>query len=337
MKSIRIHAPGSFSLDDIETPDFGESDALVRIDACGICGSDLHYIDIGGTGFHHVHDGPSALGHEAAGEVLALGAEVGDVAVGDLVAVNPIDRKAGATIGNGGPEGALSEVLLVRNAATPGRLVKLPDGLDTEIGALAEPMGVALHAVNRSGVQPGSKAVVLGAGPIGIGATLWLKHRGAEHVVVVDLSADRLALAGRLGADAVVQAGSGDLREQLAELHGTAPRDTADTDVFIDAAGSADALGGAVRAARYGTQITVVAVYKAPPPVDLSVMLHKEMSLVTSVAYPTELPEVVAFLADNADRMRDFIGATYDLEDFEHAVAHARDSSAGKVMVRVRR
>ncbi len=335
MRTVRIHAPNVFGVDRIDEPTPTATDALVRVEACGICGSDLAYIEAGATGFGREAHGPSCLGHEAAGEVVAVGEAVTAVVVGDRVAVNPIDRRFGATIGNGGPEGALSEVLLVRNAGDPGRLIKLPDGLPYRIGALAEPMGVALHAVNRSGAGPGSRVVVLGVGPIGLGAVIWLKHRGIEQVVAVDLSLERLDRARHLGADAVIRAGEGDLAEQLVALHGPAERGRPATDLFIDAAGSPAALAEVLRIGRLGSQVTVVAVYKTTVPLDLSAMLHKEMSLVTSLAYPTELDEVVAFLGANVDRMGAYISDVFPLDSIEPAVERARQSDAAKVMIQV--
>lgn len=335
MRAVRIHGPNAFSVDEIDVPTVGDHDALVRLGACGVCGSDLAYIAQGSTGFGKAVGGPAPLGHESAGEIVALGAAVSGLAVGDRVAVNPVDRAGGSlTIGNGGPEGAFADLVLVRNA-TPERLLALPPGLDYGIAALAEPMGVALHAVNRSGAGPDSRVVVLGVGPIGLGAVIWLKHKGVRHVVAVDLSSERLERAARFGADATVVAGGGDLGDRLRELHGTARRGAPATDVFIDAAGAPAALDEVIRIARFGAQLTVVAVYKQPVTLDLSAMLHKEMVLTTSVAYPDELGEVVAFLGANAEHMRGYISDEFGLDDIDRAVARARQPDSGKVMVRL--
>lgn len=333
MRAVFIHAPNAFRLDEVPDPVLGDDDALVRVRACGVCGSDLAYVGFGNTGFGKPNNGPAALGHESAGEVVAVGRNVAGVAVGDRVAVNPIDPVGGQTIGNGGPEGAFADLLLVRNASTPGRLLRLPDGLGFDVAALAEPMGVALHAVIRSQAGPGSKVVVLGVGPIGLGAVIWLKERGVEHVVAVDLSADRLARARRLGADEVIQAGTVDLGDRLRELHGTARRGFAGTDVFIDAAGSPAALDEIVRIAKFRAHLTVVAVYKQVVPMDLSAMLHKELTLSTSLAYPDELRDVVAFLGDHAELMQDYISDHYELGEIDAAIARAGRPDAAKVMV----
>ena len=333
MKAVHIQGPNSFRLEDIAVPSLEPDDALVRVRACGVCGSDLAYIDRGQAGFHRITGEPSALGHEAAGDVVALGANVTGLQVGDRVAINPIDPVAQNAIGNGAPEGAFADVVRVRNVASGGRLLKLPESLSYDVAALAEPMGVALHAVNRMQATPDSRVVVLGVGPIGLGAVIWLKHHGVRHVVAVDLSAERLDRALGLGADAVIQAGSGDLRGLLVGLHGEAKRGAPATDIFLDAAGSTAALQEIVSFAKFGAHLVVVAVYKTPVLLDLSTMLHKEMVLTTSIGYPTELGKVVAFLGENRERMADYISDRFALSAYDDAVAAARQPSSSKVIV----
>jgi threonine dehydrogenase-like Zn-dependent dehydrogenase len=335
MRAVFVHGPQDFALEDVPTPVVGEHDALVAVRACGICGSDLAYIDSGVTGFNKPKRGPSALGHEAAGEVVAVGSGVTKVAVGDRVAINPTDRLGGGTIGNGAPEGALAELVRVTNADHPGRLIPLPAGLGFDLAALAEPLGVALHAVNRSPVGPDRRVVVLGVGPIGLGAVIWLKTRGVGHVVAVDTSESRLERARRLGADATIVAGRGDLADQLRTLHGTGPRGAVGTDVFIDAAGAPSALSEVIAMARFGAHLTVVAVYKQPMSIDLSAMLHAEMTLTTSVSYPRELADVVEFLGARGHELGDYISDRFSLDDIDAAVARARQATSAKVMVQV--
>lgn len=335
MKAVFVHSPDHFSVDDVADPTPGDHDAIVRVGACGVCGSDLAYIASGVTGFGKPKLGPSALGHESAGEIVALGREVTGFRIGQRVAINPVDYVGGATIGNGGPEGAFAELLRVTNADRPGRLLPLPDGLDLEIAALAEPMGVALHAVRRSKADSSSRVVVLGVGPIGLGAVIWLKRAGVKHLVAVDLSPERLERARRFGADEVIVAGRDDLGDRLREWHGVARRGYADTDIYLDAAGSPAALSEVIETARFGAHLTVVAVYKQPVLMDLSAMLHKEMVLTTSVAYPTELGEVIEFLGANRDHMRGYISDYYSLGRFDEAVGRARQADSAKVMVRM--
>lgn len=180
-----VTGPGCAEVVETDIPSVGPTDVLVRIQACGICGSDAFYITIGGVPPRQNH---TPLGHEAAGEVVDSGAEVTGIAVGDHVVINPMAAPSGI-IGNGGATGALADYLLIENAVRGTSLEVIPDHIPFEVAALNEPMAVAHHGANRTKPRPGDKVVVFGAGPIGLGAVLAYKSLGVSHVVVVDLLA----------------------------------------------------------------------------------------------------------------------------------------------------
>src|SRR5829696_7473434 len=141
MQQVRIHGPGDVRVDEVDEPDPGARDVVVRVAACGICGSDLSYISRGGVG------GPGApmcLGHEMSGTVDWVGADVTSSQVGDRVVVHPGDDEIGR-IGNGGAQGGLTPLLLVTDADR-GRLHAVPDGLPLDVAAFAEPLAVGMHA-----------------------------------------------------------------------------------------------------------------------------------------------------------------------------------------------
>src|SRR5207248_3092218 len=121
-------------------------------------------------------------------------------------------------IGNGGPEGAFADSLLVRDVRQQaGSLLTIPDNVSMEHAALAEPMAVALHGVNRAEPQPGQKVAVFGAGPIGLGAVIGLRRRGVTDIVVIDYSPFRLERARRLGARATINPAETDVLQSLGE------------------------------------------------------------------------------------------------------------------------
>jgi (R,R)-butanediol dehydrogenase/meso-butanediol dehydrogenase/diacetyl reductase len=153
---------------------------LVRVRACGICGSDVTIIGMGGRG------AAIPLGHEPAGEVVEVGKAVVDIHVGDRVVVNPMAAPSGI-MGNGGALGALTEYLLIESAILGVSLNRIPDSLPFSVAALNEPMAVARHFVNRANPGTEETAIVFGAGPIGLGAAIWLKLGGVKHVVVADV------------------------------------------------------------------------------------------------------------------------------------------------------
>ncbi|HEX7444365.1 MAG TPA: alcohol dehydrogenase catalytic domain-containing protein, partial [Acidimicrobiales bacterium] len=218
MKATLVNGPGSVEVVDVRRPSVGASDVLVRVRACGICGSDTFYIARGGI---PPREGATPLGHEIAGEVVEAGPDVEGIAIGDHVVVNPMAAPSGI-IGNGGATGGLADYLHIENARLGVSLAIVPEEVPFEVAALNEPMAVARHAVNRLNPQSGDKAVVFGAGPIGLGATIDLKRRGA-HVVVVDILPARLKTALTVGADAVINSAEEDVAARLLELHGAVP------------------------------------------------------------------------------------------------------------------
>ncbi|AXQ28582.1 zinc-binding dehydrogenase [Solimonas sp. K1W22B-7] len=329
---LNIHGVDDIRLDPIAAPRPGKADVVVKVKACGICGSDLSYIKVGGI--HRKPDGVTPIGHEAAGEVVAVGTDVRGVRVGQRVVINPMMTPS--YIGSGGPEGAFTEDLLVRDARLGDSLLPIPDDLPYEVAALTEPLAVALHGVNRAQVKPGDKVVVFGCGPIGLGMILWLVDRGITDVVALDLSPERLERARALGARAAFDPTREDLRARLLELHGSArvfSREAVGTDAFIDAAGAPNILSDVVRMARYQSRMVVTAAYMKPVPLDLGAMLTTEMSITTAVGYPTEMPEVVAALPRLRERATPLISHRFPFARVIEAFGVAATPASAKVMI----
>src|SRR3972149_1466547 len=160
MQQVTIHGPNDVRLIDIPKPEPGPRDVVVKVAACGICGSDLSYVAMGGL---PVGSGePMPIGHELSGVVDAVGEAVTSVRVGQRVAVNP--EAAGNRIGNGGGEGGFTPYLLVRNVTDDACVYPLPDSLTFHQGALVEPLAVGMHAVNKAEARANDKVVVFGAG-----------------------------------------------------------------------------------------------------------------------------------------------------------------------------
>ena len=170
MKLLPIHGVGDVRLDDYVLPEAGPKDVVLKMKACGICGSDLSYIKWGGMPVEP--GGTTALGHEGAGEVLSVGSEVTGLSPGDAVIVNPMATPS--NVGSGGPEGAFVDQLLIREAHKGTNLLPIPEGVPYDVAAMCEPLAVALHGVNRAQAKAGQKVVVFGCGPIGLGMVLWL-------------------------------------------------------------------------------------------------------------------------------------------------------------------
>lgn len=196
MKSAPTAAPGTIEVAEIQRPAPGPSDLLVRVRACGICGTDAVFVQMAGMPLGP--DGQTASippGHQPAGEVAGIGAEVTGPKTGDRV-VNPQAAPSGI-IGCGGTLGGMSEYLLIQNAVAGQSIAVFPGTLSFEVAALNEPIAVARHCVNRSQARTADKVAVFGAGPIGLGAVIWLKLRGVRQVAVADVIPGRLQTCRR--------------------------------------------------------------------------------------------------------------------------------------------
>lgn len=332
MRVLNIHGVDDVRLDPVDPPSAGSADVVVKVKACGVCGSDLSYIKIGGIRREPGQVTP--IGHEAAGEVVAVGDAVESLAVGQRVVINPMNTPS--FIGSGGPEGAFTEELLVREARVDDSLHPIPEDLPYEIAALTEPLSVALHGVNRAEVKPGDKVVVFGCGPIGLGMVLWLVDRGVTDVVALDLAPERLALAEVLGARAVIDPTKEDVRARLLELHGEGrvlSREAVGTDAFIDAAGAPSILNDVVRMAKFQSRMVVTAAYMQPVELDLGAMLTTEMTITTAVGYPTEMPEVLAALPRLREKAGALISHRFPFDRVIEAFGVAGTPASAKVMV----
>jgi len=336
MKSVQTGAAGTVDVVDLERPAPGPDDVLVRVRACGICGTDATFLHLGGGPF-----GPGGqmipvpLGHEAAGEVVEVGADVTGVKAGDHVVVNPQAAPTGI-IGCGGALGGMREYLLIENAAVGKSLAVIPDSMPFEVAALNEPMAVALHCVNRSQARTTDKVVVFGAGPIGLGATIWLKLRGVQHVVVADVIPARLETALAVGADAVIDSSHEDATARLTELHGQSanalgqPRPG--TDIYIDAAGAPAVLDTTLASAKWHAKLVMVAVQKKSE-ADLSAMLRSELTLIASMGYPTEIFEVTPELVKHSERFARLISHRVPFSSVEEAYNLATTPGAAEKVI----
>ncbi len=328
---VQIHAPDDARLDRVPIPEPGPRDAIIRVAACGICGSDLGYLRLGGL--VGPADTPMPIGHELSGVVEAVGDEVAGIAPGTRVVVDP--QGAGNQIGNGGSEGAFTSRLLVRNVTEGSCLIPIPDSLSFEIAALAEPLGVGMQAVNRSRAKAGEKAVVFGAGPIGLSAIATLRYRGIEDVVAVDFSDTRLEVAERLGARALVNPSRDRVGARLRELHGVslvmgAPM--VDSDLYIEASGAASVVPQIIQRAKTGARVVVVALHREEIPVNFLLVMMKELELLGSIAQPENWNDMITMLGD-VD-LSPMITHRFGLDRFPDALAVAQDAAAGaKVMI----
>ena len=315
-------------------PTPGPDDLLVRVMRCGICGSDLSYAKLGGIpGAAR----PFALGHEFAGVIAALGTNVQDLQVGDRVIINP--EAGDNAIGSDGLSGAFAPYLLYRDVTRdPQGVLRLPETLDFDLGALVEPLAVGMHGINQGKLAVGDRVVVFGAGPVGLAAAIAARYRGAESVVVADLSEKRLATARELGLLAC-NPETADLKTFLMDHHGVVTNDPLlgeqpGSDLFVEATGAGPVFQQVCGLARKGARIVVIGVNFAPVELDMVNLLMKELVVTAAIRYPEEFPQVIEMLCSGQVDVSPLISHRYPLSQFAEAFHQAqRADEAVKVMI----
>ena len=326
MRVIRTHEPGVVTIDTVPDPEPGAPDVLVRVHACGLCGTDLSYVKHGGVGGPGPE--PLALGHELSGVIEAVGTGVDGFAVGDRVVVHPGNDELGR-IGNGAPEGGLSDLVLVRQAQ--GRLLRVPEGMDLTYAALTEPVAVGMHAAERLELAPGAKVVVVGCGPVGMAALASLLDAGAASVVAIDPGETRRRIALELGAEAALDPFERGMWKQLSEIHGRHPSGSPLSNAYIEASGSAEMLNQVISRAAPRSRICVPAVHLQDVTISMLVVLMKELEIRGAIEYPDRFEDALDLLA-----RRDLSPMLTDLVSLEDAAAALMDPAAmraaGKTM-----
>ncbi len=300
MRAALYYGPGDVRLEDIPEPDPTPGTVKVRSLHNGLCGTDLHQYFVGPMSPAPL---PTVVGHEFSGEVVDVGRDVTSVAVGDLVAIEPLwpcgtcapcvdgDPNLCWEVlchGLGGPGGGLSEFTVVREHMAH----RMPEGLGPVHGALVEPMSVAYRAVLRGEPHPGDAAVVFGAGPIGIGAYLALRALGVDDVTVVEPAAERRAAVGALGAERVLDPAATDVVEEVRDrTKGAGAR------VVVDAAGVPASFTAALGVASTRGRVVTVAAYMEAVTYNPTDVMMRELEIVSSFSYNGEFDAVIDHMA----------------------------------------
>ena len=304
-----LHTPLAFETLPDPTPDPGQ--VVVKVGRCGICGSDLHMTEDAAYGCRH----GDVLGHEFAGEIVDLGCEVEGLKTGDLVAVIPLMscgecahcRKGEvqwcARFGLQG--GGYAEYAVTR----PNQCVRLGTDVSLADGAIIEPLAVALHGVNLSGLKPGDKVLVLGAGPIGLAVAFWAKRFGAAEVAVQDVAEFQRRRALDMGADVFVVDPQDPVGSAERGLGGKA-------DIVFECVGIPGLIAQAVEQVKPRGTILLLGLCTRPDTFNSFAMLSKEVRLVTSAFFTVpEYEASLQALAEGAVEPRLLITDTISLAE----------------------
>lgn len=303
-----------------------DDEVLVKLEYVGVCGSDLHYYESGAIG-DFIVEPPFVLGHEAGGTVIEVGGKVTHLKAGDRVALEPGKTCGRCRFCREGKYNLCPDVVFFATPPVDGVFqeyvaheadlcFKLPDNVSTMEGALIEPLAVGFHAAIQGDAHLGQKAVVMGAGCIGLVSMMALKARGVAEVYVVDIMDKRLEKAMELGATGVINGMKEDVVAKIMELTGGMG-----TDLVIETAGTEITTRQAIRMASKGSTIVLVGYSKSGEmTLPTSMMLDKELTIKTIFRYRHIYPVAIEAVATGKVNLKGIVTDLFPLSDIQHAM-----------------
>lgn len=321
--------------DDREIPVPQQGQALIKMEYCGVCGSDVHFYREGKVG-----DTPAPkdfiLGHEVAGTVTALGEGVTNLKVGDRVALEPGYTCGKCEFCKTGRYNLCPDVQFFAAPPVQGALqeyvvhpadmcFKLPDNVSTEEGALVEPLAVGMHAASQANVTLGNSVLILGSGCIGLVTMLSAKARGASKLVVVDLFQKRLDMAKKLGATEVINAKEENVADRVREIFGPLG-----ADIVFETAGAIPTIQQTPYYVKPGGTICLVGMAaESMANYNFNQIMMKEVTIKSVFRYRNLYPSAIAAIASGAIDVKQIVTHrfTFDESDeaFHNAVTNAQD------------
>jgi 2-desacetyl-2-hydroxyethyl bacteriochlorophyllide A dehydrogenase len=318
MKAAVFHGPQDVRFEEVPVPELQDGEVLIRVRACGICGSDLHTYRHGM--FQEQLGLPlekgRILGHEFSGEVAEIRGHVEGIRIGDRVTAPSV--------------GANAEYCKVAAQAAP-LLVRVPEQVSFEEAATNEPLATSLHAVNLAHPADGETLVIMGAGIIGLGVLQCVKALSAAKTIVVDLSERRLATASQLGADLTVNAAREEVVSRIVELTGSPQISLAGgplgvVDTVVDCAGAprdssgVSVLEQSLLLVKENGKVIVVAAFERPLELELNIIMRKGIHLIGSWAWtPEEFTRAMELLSSGRIDRRPLITHEFPLEKAHEA------------------
>jgi L-iditol 2-dehydrogenase len=317
---------------DVPTP--APHEILVEVKSVGICGSDIHYFEHGRIGSFIV-DGPLILGHEASGQVVAVGADITDIAPGTRVALEPGVPCKKCEQCRAGRYNLCPDVIFFATPPVDGAFTQfvaldrdfvhpVPDHVSYDAAALMEPLSVGIWANRKAGTTTGSRVLITGAGPIGMVCALVARTSGASEVTVTDINTERLARAAAQGFT-TVHAGS----DEVATL--------TDFTVLIECSGATTAIGQGIRAlGPAGTAVLVGMAAEGNITLPVDVIQGREIWLTGTFRYANTYPTAVDLVSSGAIDLDPLVSKIFTLDEVGDALSYYKqDPAAMKVVVRV--
>jgi L-iditol 2-dehydrogenase len=334
-KAVFMHGTNDMVWKDVPMPVVTENDVMVKVEAVGICGSDVHYYQHGRIG-DFVVEGDFILGHECAGVVVEVGSKVKNLVVGDRVALEPGKTCGKCEFCKSGLYNLCPDVEFFATPPYHGVFTnyvthpedmcfKLPENVSNIEGALVEPLAVGLHASSIGGVKLGDTVVIFGSGCIGVVTLLASKARGASSIIVVDVMENRLKTATRLGATHVINAREVEVIKTIEAL-----TDGKGAHVVIDTAGAEISVKQSADIVRRGGTIVLVGMTpKDEVSFNFMKLMGKEGQLKTIFRYRNLYPVAINAIASGSINVKDIVSHEFDFENtkeaFDFVVNNAKD------------
>ena len=342
MKVAVMLGIGKMGFEEREIPKVKDDEVLVKLEYVGICGSDLHYYETGAIG-DYVVEPPFVLGHEPGGTVVEVGKNAKHLKVGDRVALEPGKTCGHCEFCKTGRYNLCSDVVFFATPPVDGVFqeyvaheaelcFKLPDNVSTLEGALIEPLAVGFHAAIQGDAHLGQKAVVMGAGCIGLVSMMALKARGVSEVYVVDIMEKRLEKALELGATGVINGAKEDVLERVKEL-----TDGAGMDLVIETAGTEITTRQAIHMAKKGSNIVLVGYSKTGEmTLPMSLVLDKELTFKTVFRYRHIYPMAIDAVAAGKVNLKGIVTDVFRLDEAQKAMDYSVNNKADIVKAVIR-
>lgn len=318
----------------------GPKDVRIKIARVGICGSDVHYYKSGRIG-HFVVNEPMILGHEAAGTILEVGADVFNLKPGDRVCMepgipDPTSRASRLGLYNLDPAVSFWATPPIHGCLLPEVVhpaaftFKLPDNVSFAEGAMVEPFAVGLQSATKAHLKPGDTAVVIGAGPIGIMVALAVLAGGASRVAIADLSAEKLAIAGQYEGIYPVNIRESNLKDKVASL-----TEGWGADVVLECSGSPQAYKNLLDYAAPGGRVVLVGMPVEPVLFDVVGAQAKEVMIETVFRYANVYDKAVALIASGKIDLKPLVSDTFPFEQGIAAFERAAEGRASDIKIQI--
>lgn len=327
MKAAVLVGPRNIQIKDVQKPEAGPGEVLIRVTLAGLCGSD-----------HALYQGkwdvplPMIPGHEAIGRIEKLGEDVTGFAVGQRVTIQPNFSCGDCKVCRAGHPnicpakirlGVDIDGVFAEYVRVPARYVwPIPEELEDDVAVITEPLAVAAHALNLVTPSKGDRVLIFGAGLIGL-LTLQLAALSGAEVAACDLSETRLELAKNLGATQVIGA-----KDQLETMQNT-------FDVIYETSGAPAALANAIQLAARGGKIVILGLPSQDHPVHTSSIVRKELQIIGSMIYTNEFPQVIELLKNGKIQTKQLLSAKLSLRQLNEGLSDFTSPNRVKMLVEI--